>query len=593
MGNGETNTNNPINNIVDTTPKTETEMDKLKRILNSIIVKQGGTKILAGPVLKPESEELYKSEDSICLINFETNLNGITMNDGLGNGFFCKLNNSYIPFKKALFTNNHIINEENLKVGKTIKLNYQKKDISIEITEKRSVFTDKTLDYTCIEIFDEDGINNFLEIDDDVLKNKKLLKDQEIFILQYCQSSSIGLSSGKILYISDNKMIHSSVTVNGSSGSPLIRRRRTDLKFVVGIHFGTINEHKYGNLATPFDNILEDLKLKIIELSKIKIIAHIKIPKDTNYTARIISSSEEYERDNEDKRDEKLKIESSNIVKNEEEIKNSMIFINKKKIDFTYNYTFNNKGDNEIIYIFHNLLNSTNFMFYKCKDLYDLDLSSFNTKNVTNMSFMFHRCESLEKLKLTNLNTEKVINMSGMFNECEKLKDLDLSSFKTKNVKDMSKMFNRCESLVNLNISTFTTENVTNMQFMFWKCKSLIKLDLSKFRTGNVENMQGMFSKCSLLKQLDVSNFNTEKVNTMCEMFHECESLENLNLKSFSVKNCNNMLGMFSDCISLVKLDISNFDTRKIKDVSFLFAGTKKLKKGITTSDERILKYFK
>ena len=540
----ETNRSEQIKNI-------DPEIQRLELILNSIIQKQGGIQIMASAILKNESEELFKKEDSMCIIYFENASNGIIMNNGLGNGFFCKLNHSYIPFKKALFTNNHILNEKSIQTGKKIKLKYQQKVITLDITEKRNAFTDEKLDYTCVEIFDEDGINNFFEIDINDFKNKKLLKNQEIFILQYNNNRLLAFSSGKILYIGDNKIIHSCVTVDGSSGSPLIRRNRNQLNFVVGIHVGTIRDHKFPNIAIPFDNILEDLKLKIIKSSKIKIIAHINIPED-NYKVRIINSSEEHERD------DKLKIDYSNILKNEKEIKNCMIFINNNKIDFTYYYTFN-KGFYEIIYIFHNLLNSTNFMFYDCRDLYDLDLTSFNTQNVTNMSFMFYRCYSLRKLNLSNLNTEKVTDMSWMFNECKSLKYLDLSNFKTKNVKDMSKMFNRCKSLVNLNISTFNTENVTNMLSMFWGCESLIKLDVSNFNTEKVENMQQMFCRCYSLKELDVSNFKTEKVTSMLEMFHDCHSLENLNLKSFSLKNCKTALGMLSDCKSLIKIRYIKF----------------------------------
>ena len=200
------------------------------------------------------------------------------------------------------------------KQEKKIKLKYQQKVITLDITEKRNAFTDEKLDYTCVEIFDEDGINNFFEIDINDFKNKKLLKNQEIFILQYNNNRLLAFSSGKILYIGDNKIIHSCVTVDGSSGSPLIRRNRNQLNFVVGIHLGTIRDHKFPNIAIPFDNILEDLKLKIIKSSKIKIIAHINIPED-NYKVRIINSSEEHERD------DKLKIDYSNILKNEKEIK--------------------------------------------------------------------------------------------------------------------------------------------------------------------------------------------------------------------------------------------------------------------------------
>ena len=561
-----------------------TPNEELELILNSIIEKQGGTQINSKPMEKNEIDELYRREDCMCLINFETIKEGKNINDGLGTGFFCKLNNSYIPFQKALFTNNHILDKESIGLGKKIKFIYQGKTIRIEITEKRHKYTSPRLDYTCIEIFDEDGINNFLEIDESVLKNKITLKDEDIFILQFNENKKLCFSSGKILYIKNDKFFHSAVTCRGASGSPLIRRNRNELNYVVGIHFGTLRNHKYGNLATSFDNILEDLKLKIIETSKIKIIAHINIP-SSNYKARIINSSENAER-------EGLKLDNS-ILKNEEEIKRCLIFINKKKIDFEYIYNFQKPGKYEIIYIFHNLLNSTNLMFFRCKDLCDLDLSNFNTENVTNMSGMFNKCLNLEKIYLTNINTEKVEDMSWMLNECTSLKDLDLSSFKTGKVQNMGKMFNRCESLVNLNISTFNTENVTNMLFMFWKCKSLKELDLSKFDTGKVENMQGMFSNCWSLKSLNVSNFNTEKVTTMLEMFNYCQSLEILDLKSFHTKNVDQMLGMFADCKSLIKVDISNFDTKKVSDVNWLFSGCNKLKKnGINTNDQRILDAF-
>ena len=41
-------------------------------------------------------------------------------------------------------------------------------------------------------------------------------------------------------------------------------------------------------------------------------------------------------------------------------------------------------------------------MFKYCKSLTNLDLSSFNTTNVTNMSHMFYRCESLTNLDLSS-----------------------------------------------------------------------------------------------------------------------------------------------------------------------------------------------
>ena len=62
-----------------------------------------------------------------------------------------------------------------------------------------------------------------------------------------------------------------------------------------------------------------------------------------------------------------------------------------------------------------------------------------------------------------------------MFYECSSLKSIDLSSFNTNNVKDMSDMFFKCSSLESIDLSSFNTNNVTNMSNMFGGCSSLKK----------------------------------------------------------------------------------------------------------------------
>ena len=37
-------------------------------------------------------------------------------------------------------------------------------------------------------------------------------------------------------------------------------------------------------------------------------------------------------------------------------------------------------------------------MFYDCKSLINIDLSNFNTQNVTNMKNMFYKCKSLTNI---------------------------------------------------------------------------------------------------------------------------------------------------------------------------------------------------
>ena len=56
-------------------------------------------------------------------------------------------------------------------------------------------------------------------------------------------------------------------------------------------------------------------------------------------------------------------------------------------------------------------------MFKDCYNLTNLNLDSFYTKNVTDMSCMFSGCESLNIFFL-NFDTSKVTNMSCMFSGC-------------------------------------------------------------------------------------------------------------------------------------------------------------------------------
>ena len=90
---------------------------------------------------------------------------------------------------------------------------------------------------------------------------------------------------------------------------------------------------------------------------------------------------------------------------------------------------------------------------------------------------------------------------------CKKLKNIDVSSFDTKNVTNMEWMFSDCESLLNIDVSSFNTIKVTNMREMFYGCRNLIDLDLSNFNTVNVMYFNDMFYRCYNLIDLDVSNF--------------------------------------------------------------------------------------
>ncbi len=200
-----------------------------------------------------------------------------------------------------------------------------------------------------------------------------------------------------------------------------------------------------------------------------------------------------------------------------------------------------------------------------------LDLSNFNTDNVTDMSSMFIYCVNLTSLNLSSFNTTNVTNMNAMFSMCEKMTSLDLSKFNTANVTDMTGMFYNCEKLTTLNLGKPNTAKVTTMRNMFGGCSALTSVDVSTFNTAEVTDMSGMFAKCSALTSLDLSSFNTAKVTAMTQMFTLCENLESLDLTSFNTANVTDMSAMFSGCNAMTKLNVTSFKTDKVTNMDDMF----------------------
>ena len=211
-------------------------------------------------------------------------------------------------------------------------------------------------------------------------------------------------------------------------------------------------------------------------------------------------------------------------------------------------------------------------MFFGMSNLTSLNLSNFDTSNVTKMSFMFSEMSSLTTLNLSNFDTSNVTNMQYMFRDMSSLTSLNLSSFNTSNVTDMNNMFNHVSSLTSLDLSSFNTSNVTDMKAMFSSMHSLTTLDLSSFNTSNVTDMNAMFTtSMSNLTTLNLSSFNTSKVMRMDYMFHGMSNLTTLNLSNFDTSNVTNMYAMFRGMSNLTTLNLSNFDTSKVTNMGEMF----------------------
>ncbi|EOD5838630.1 BspA family leucine-rich repeat surface protein [Listeria monocytogenes] len=146
---------------------------------------------------------------------------------------------------------------------------------------------------------------------------------------------------------------------------------------------------------------------------------------------------------------------------------------------------------------------------------------------------LFYGASGLTSLDLSNFDTSQVTNMESVFSKTSSLTSLDLSNFDTSNVVTMMYMFSEASSLTSLDVSNFDTSQVTSMGAVF-AYTNLTSLDVSNFDTSQVTYMAGMFAYTSLTS-LDLSNFDTSQATStlsMLDMFLGASKLQNLTLGS-------------------------------------------------------------
>ena len=203
-----------------------------------------------------------QKKNCICHIIIDENESGFK----IGTGFFCK-----IPYENnmilVLITNYHIINDDFLERNDNIKvlINNDKKEIIIKLDKNKKIYSSGKNEYDIImiKINNEDNVDNYLELDDNLF-----LKDSEnkyesdyIYILHYPEISKISVSYGNIFLKCNNYFFkHKCNTNHGSSGAPILNLSSNK---VIGIHRGFARDE---NDTIQF-NIGTFLKYPLIELN--------------------------------------------------------------------------------------------------------------------------------------------------------------------------------------------------------------------------------------------------------------------------------------------------------------------------------------
>ena len=210
--------------------------------------------------------------------------------------------------------------------------------------------------------------------------------NESIYLLNCHKNKEIFVSYGNLQDINNENIFHNCNVKEDSLGSPILLLNNQKL---LGIHSGISKQNKYNKGILLIYSIIEFSKMKnklliVNKEGKITnqifncIIGELNIKEDEQ-DIRIINSYEQCYRE--------IKWNIHKDYENEKEIKeNCEIRINSKLIPFHYFHKFNKKGKYNILYIFKNTITKTNYMFSGCSSLTNLNLSNFNTNNVTNMS---------------------------------------------------------------------------------------------------------------------------------------------------------------------------------------------------------------
>jgi hypothetical protein len=220
------------------------------------------------------SDQKYFSDNNLKLFNnlyneINNSLCLIKANKNYGTGFFIEIP---VPSKenpmRGIMTNNHVLNETQLKLGESFKIfmaNNQEQGIEIQINDEDFVFTSELIDITFVEL----SIKYINEIEPVFLKpsSKDAIINEPIIIFQY-PKTQYSVAFGNIKDIHSFDYYHEISTDRGSSGSPLLNTKYE----VVGIHKSSRtvkNKDKkdvYVNVAVKFSEI--DFAIKILYYNK-------------------------------------------------------------------------------------------------------------------------------------------------------------------------------------------------------------------------------------------------------------------------------------------------------------------------------------
>jgi surface protein len=161
------------------------------------------------------------------------------------------------------------------------------------------------------------------------------------------------------------------------------------------------------------------------------------------------------------------------------------------------------------------------------------------------------------------LDTSLLTTMKSMFfttiETTIKVESIDISEWDTSNVTNMSQMF-RETKIKNIDISHFDTSKVTTMNQMFRSCSNLETINITNLDTSSLKDFSEAFSYCKKLKEINLSSAKFEKVTKCHNLFYGSTALEKIDIRNATFSKATTKYTMFtnvpSNCLIIVKDDV-------------------------------------
>lgn len=242
-------------------------------------------------------------------------------------------------------------------------------------------------------------------------------------------------------------------------------------------------------------------------------------------------------------------------------------------------YMFSSSGIPELNFAGWNTLGLTNNsvygMFYNCRNLRNLDLSTFNLCKANTTVDMFNMCLNLTELNVSDINISNINNLSYMFSSTTNLTSLNTANWVLQKAYMTKGMFDKSGiSTIDLNMPSTALQDT---QSMFRNCYNLTAVNgINSWNMNKVSTVAYMFANCYNLPAMNLSGWAAKgmiKLNNICSMFFNCQNLQTVNFVNWGTTALVNATQAFNGCPNLITVNMDGMKLNKVSNMMNMFAG--------------------